>query len=76
MTQQKDEFMDLLYEKIDETITEMNQPDYEYVDTMTKKDWLVVVAIGIICLIMVFAGYFVMQDKLELQWVYHCSYKE
>ncbi len=60
MTQQKDEFMDLLYEKIDETITEMNQPDYEYVDTMTKKDWLLVVAIGIICLIMVIAGYFVM----------------
>lgn len=60
MTQQKDDFMGLLYEKIDETITEMNQPDYEYVDTMEKKDWLLVVAIGIICLIMVFAGYFVM----------------
>ncbi len=63
MSQQKDEFMELLYEQIDEKITEMNEPDYEYVDTMGSKDWLTVVIIGIVCLIMVVAGYFLMQDK-------------
>lgn len=60
MTQQKDEFMELLYEQIDDRITEMNQPDYKYVDPMDKKDWLLVVIIGIFCLIMVIMGYFLM----------------
>lgn len=60
MSQPKDEFMELLYEQIDERITEMNQPDYEYADPMGKKDWFWVVAIGVVCLIMVAAGYMLM----------------
>ena len=60
MAQQNDEFMEMLYKKIDDEITEMNDPDYEYVDTMTTIDYVLVFAIGIISFIMMFAGYFVM----------------
>ena len=60
MPKPKDEFMDALYEKIDNRITEMNDPDYEYVNPMTNKDWVLVLIIGICCLIMIFAGSFLM----------------
>ena len=60
MPKPKDEFMDALYEQIDNRITEMNDPDYEYVNPMTNKDWVLVLIIGICCLIMICAGYFLM----------------
>lgn len=57
MGKPKDDFTEALYEQIDARITEMNEPDYEYASPMTKKDWIFVWVIGIVCLAMVFIGY-------------------
>ena len=57
---EKDDFMTLLYEKIDENITKISDPDYEYSDPMTKNDWIWIWIIAVICIIGVIVGGFVM----------------